>query len=169
MQHMTNESLAFLRAQEQLLIRRSTMQLAEAHVRATAVESGVEDGIYGGEIGVAMPFKNNHNNNESTTNTGAIEHIDPFTGVKTILPPDMTVSGQVSRKQSFMPVHARGLSTGGFAQAGTGGKGPGREIPPGSVSMVELPRLGAPTKQVVEPPVKTKKKRKHWWKVWRLV
>jgi hypothetical protein len=171
MKHMTSQSLALLRAQEQQLIRRSTMLLAEAHVRATEEEVQFLNGTgAGNEIGIAMPLNNNNSINGDVTRQSPVtittEHIDPFTGIRSIMPLS-DASGPTSRKQSFVPGHGRGLSTGGFVQLGLGGKGPTQELQPGSVSMVELTQLA--TKPPAELPAKTKKKRKHWWKVWRLV
>src|SRR6201999_3681585 len=100
--------------------------LAEAHVRATAEAQGVGDvgapvsaGDGGSGIGVAMPF--GAEAPDAPPVAVAVEHVDPFTGVRTMVQPEDS-SATVTRRQSFVPMHARVLSTGGFAQIGTGNK-----------------------------------------------
>jgi hypothetical protein len=153
MEHMTPASITLLRTQEQLLARRSTMHLIGVHAPPRFDDQG-------GEIGVAMPFTadSGYPSGHSTGRRSAMgavvrENADEIA---------------MKRRSS----HTRGLSTGNFASLRTGTKGFSRDVPAGSVSMIELTKLSTVQPNMESEQVKPsskKNKKKHWWKVWRLV
>lgn len=182
---MTSESVALLRAQEQLLIRRSTMQLAEVHV--AAIESqfrpnqeheGHVEIQSSDEIGLAMPFDDSRAStalamNPQVQSQGYI--IDAATGMQSVLPP-LDTEDKEKRFRDSSSSHIRGLSTGAFFTTKplepweTTVTSVGR-VPGGSKSMVDLPRTSKRRGRngSVVGVRKAKDLKRGWWKVWRLV
>jgi hypothetical protein len=169
---MTPECLALLRAQEQMLVRRATLLIAQAHIENTALPvasasptpdsaSAAVGRAYDemGEIGVAVgepPFQ--------------APPVPP-------IPADDAREGagrrRHSRRSTVASVAAavrRSPSMSFLRPSGGGKKGApvNGSVPAGSVSMVELHHVNGKQRDDVE------KKRggglkKGWWKVWRLL
>jgi hypothetical protein len=164
---MPPECLELLRAQEQMLVRRATLLIAQAHIENTALpasptpDPGAAGRAYDemGEIGVAVgepPFQ---------------------------APPVPPIPADDAREEAGRRRHSRRSTVASVAAAvrrspsmsflrpsAGGKKGPAvnGSVPGGSVSMVELRHVNGKQRDDAE------KKRggglkKGWWKVWRLL
>jgi hypothetical protein len=168
---MTPECLALLRAQEQMLVRRATLLIAQAHIENTALApaGGVEDpagagGAAGraydemGEIGVAVgeppPFQ------APPVPPMPADDVGPSRRRHSRRSTVASVAAAVRRSPSLS-----------FLRGGAGGKkgaAVNGSVPVGSVSMVELHRVDGKGHDAADKK-RSGARKKGWWKVWRLL
>jgi hypothetical protein len=161
---MTPECVALLRAQEQMLVRRATLLIAQAHIEntalgpATAVAGGGRAYDEMGEIGVAVgepPFQ--------------APPVPPIPADDEAGPSSRRRHSRRSTVASVAAAVRRSPSM-SFLRGPSGGKkglAVNGSVPGGSVSMVELHRVDGKGHDAADR--KRGGRKRGWWKVWRLL
>jgi len=146
MAHMTPQSLALLREQEQLLVRRSTMQMTRTDQKAANVAYASHE-----QIGVAI-------SSDATFMRPPMPEIPPKLAAHTAPlnhRPSVEFSTPSSRhdtkRSSSMAVPSQGFVM---------------RLSPAAVSMVDLHKT-APSAPDINHVDNSKQRKKKWWKVWK--
>ena len=185
--HMTAASLAFLREQEQLLIRRSTIALGQLQQQPEERSWATEND----EIGMAIspgPASDSQNDQRASiiaslpdfsrprkaprpekrsshSKTGSTAHEDMFYEGPLPYSPQDHPRTRLSRTQPTTASHTPRTGSISFTKIGSR-KFLASRVPAGTVSMVDLNQAG---KNTGANAVKKRWKKERWWKIWRLV